>query len=176
MKSNEEWMAAYQQGNQEAFAILYERLYESLYSFLFRYTREEQLSIDTVHDTFEVLQKTSINFNCNKGTVKSYVFQIGYRLLLNKLNRRKKWRTLLPFLIPTEVTRFSTEEKMTIQQAIAALPEKQRAVILLAYYHDLPQDEIAHILSIPVGTVKSRMHAAMKSLKEQLKGDYYAEG
>lgn len=57
MKSNEEWMAAYQQGNQEAFAILYERLYESLYSFLFRYTREEQLSIDTVHDTFEVLQK-----------------------------------------------------------------------------------------------------------------------
>ncbi len=176
MKSNEEWMTAYQQGNREAFGILYERMYEALYSFLFRYTREEQLSMDIVHDTFEVLQKTHSNFDSSKGTVKSYIFQISYRLLLNKLNRRKKWRTLLPFLIPVNTASFSAEEKLTIQQAIAILPEKQRAVILLAYYHDLPQEEIAQVLSIPVGTVKSRMHAAMKSLKEQLKGDYHAEG
>ena len=65
---------------------------------------------------------------------------------------------------------------MAIRQAIANLPEKQRAVILLAYYEDLAQEEIAQILSIPVGTVKSRLHNGIKSLKVALEGDFYHEG
>jgi len=62
-----------------------------------------------------------------------------------------------------------TEETIVIQAAISNLPDKQRAVILLAYYDDLPMDDIAQILSIPVGTVKSRLHHAMKTLKLELK-------
>lgn len=42
------------------------------------------------------------------------------------------------------------------------------------YYHDLPQEEIAQILLIPIGTVKSRLHNAMKALKEELKADFHA--
>ncbi|GAF64799.1 putative RNA polymerase [Bacillus sp. TS-2] len=52
------------------------------------------------------------------------------------------------------------------------LPEKQRAVIILAYYHDLSQEDISSILSIPKGTVKSRLHTAILRLKELLKEDY----
>lgn len=176
MKTNEEWMKAYQLGDAEGFAILYERLHEPLYCFLYRYTQEEQLSIDTVHDAFEVLQKKKNDFDSNKGTVKTYIFQIAYRLLINKLNRRKRWRAILPFLVPVSTQTFSTDEKMAVQQAIANLNEKHRAVILLAYYEDLPQEEIAQILSIPLGTVKSRLHHAIKLLKEALKEDFHAEG
>ncbi len=68
----------------------------------------------------------------------------------------------------------SADEKLTIQEAILQLSEKQRAVILLVYYHDLPQEEIAQILSIPLGTVKSRLHNAIKTLKEELKEDFDA--
>ena len=176
MKSNEEWMIDFQNGEKEGFAVLYERLHEPLYAFLFRYTKEQQLSVDLVHDAFETLQKKKHDFDREKGTVKSYLFQIAYRILLNKLNRRKRWRTILPFLVPTQVQLISPDEKMAIQQAIANLPEKQRAVILLAYYEDLPQEEIAQILSIPVGTVKSRLHNGIKSLKEALEEDFYHEG
>lgn len=169
-------MLAYQQGEKEAFSIIYERLHEPLYCFLFRYTREEQLSIDIVHDTFEVLQKKQQLYEIGSGTVKAYLFQIGYRLLMNKLNRRRKWRTLVPFLMPIAAPIVQSDDKIVIQQAIAELPEKQRAVILLAYYEDLRQQDIARILNIPVGTVKSRLHQAMQTLKQQLKEGFYDEG
>jgi len=174
MMSNEEWMEVYKNGGIEGFEQLYSRLYEPLYCFLFRYTREEQLSIDIVQDTFERLQYIKQDFDQQKGTVKAFLFQIAYRLMINKLNRRKKWRTLFPFLVPTESRRLSADEKLTVQEAILQLPEKQRAVILLVYYHDLPQEEIAQILSIPLGTVKSRLHNAIKTLKEELKEDFDA--
>ncbi|AVK87002.1 RNA polymerase subunit sigma-70 [Lysinibacillus sp. B2A1] len=167
-------MEVYKSGGIEGFEQLYSRLYEPLYCFLFRYTREEQLSIDIVQDAFERLQYIKQDFDQQKGTVKAFLFQIAYRLMINKLNRRKKWRTLFPFLVPTESRRLSTDEKLTIQEAILQLPEKQRAVILLVYYHDLPQEEIAQILSIPLGTVKSRLHNAIKTLKEELKEDFDA--
>ncbi|MEO4053086.1 RNA polymerase sigma factor [Solibacillus sp. CAU 1738] len=176
MKSNEEWIEAYKKGDIEAFNMLYHNLYEMLYCFLFRYTREEQLSMDIVHDTFERLQKTLHSYDVEKGTVKSYLFQIAYRLLINKLNRRKKWHSFLPFLVPTSNTQFSTDEKLAVQEAIAKLPEKQRGVILLTYYHDLPQEDIAQILSIPIGTVKSRLYNAIQFLKNELKEDFHAEG
>lgn len=167
-------MEVYKNGGIEGFEQLYSRLYEPLYCFLFRYTREEQLSIDIVQDTFERLQYIKQDFDQQKGTVKAFLFQIAYRLMINKLNRRKKWRTLFPFLVPTENRRLSADEKLTVQEAILQLPEKQRAVILLVYYHDLPQEEIAQILSIPLGTVKSRLHNAIKTLKEELKEDFDA--
>lgn len=167
-------MEVYKNGGIEGFEQLYSRLYEPLYCFLFRYTREEQLSIDIVQDTFERLQYIKQDFDQQKGTVKAFLFQIAYRLMINKLNRRKKWRTLFPFLVPTESRRLSADEKLTVQEAILQLPEKQRAVILLVYYHDLPQEEIAQILSIPLGTVKSRLHNAIKTLKEELKEDFDA--
>ena len=168
-------MLAYQAGNQEALGILYERLHEPLYCFIFRYTREEQFSIDIVQDTFEIIQSKKLLFDAARGTVKSFLFQIAYRHMINKLNRRKRWQTLLPFLVPTPKKTLQNEETLVIQQAVSNLPDKQRAVILLAYYEDLPQEEIAHILNIPIGTVKSRLHNAMKALKLELKEEFQHE-
>lgn len=176
MRSNEELFAEFQQGDHTSLSQLYERLYEPLYCFLYRYTREEQLSIDIVHDTFEQLQRKKHLYHVHKGTVKSYSFAIAYRLLLNKLKRRDRWRKIIPFLAPSTAASFSSDDKIVIQQAIADLSHKQRAVILLSYYEELSQDEIAAILCIPLGTVKSRLHHAIKALKEHLKEDYYAEG
>ncbi|MEG0384019.1 MAG: RNA polymerase sigma factor [Solibacillus sp.] len=173
--TNEQLMQQFQNGNLESLGILYERLHEPLYCFLFRYTKEEQVSVDIVQDAFEVLQKKKQHYVEVQGTVKSYLFQIAYRLLINKLNRRKRWQTLLPFLVPIERKSLQTEETLVIQQAILSLPDKQRAVILLAYYEDLPMNEIALILSIPIGTVKSRLHNAMKTLKLELKEDFQHE-
>lgn len=175
MTSNEELMQSYLAGDQMALGVLYERLQEPLYCFLYRYTREEQLSIDIVHDTFEILQSKKVSFDPAAGTVKAWIFQIAYRRMLNKLNRRKKWQTLLPFLVPTPKKTLATDETLIIQQAVSNLPEKQRAVILLAYYEDLPQEDIAQILSIPLGTVKSRLHNAIKALKMELQEDFKHE-
>ncbi|MGE7981657.1 RNA polymerase sigma factor [Solibacillus sp. NPDC093137] len=168
-------MIAFQIGDSEALAQLYDQLHEPLFCFLYRYTKDEQLSVDIVHDSFEVLQSKKFQYEQQRGTVKSFLFQIAYRLMINKLKRRKRWQTLLPFLIPIQKKTLQTEDTLVIQQAISNLPDKQRAVILLAYYEDLPQEEIALILDVPIGTVKSRLHHAIKALKAELKEDFQHE-
>ncbi|KAA0547206.1 RNA polymerase sigma factor [Bacillus sp. BGMRC 2118] len=169
-------MVVYQNGDEEALGRIYTLLKPSLYSFIYRYTRDEQLSIDIVQDTFVNLQRYKHDYDPKQGKLKSYVFQIAYRLLITKINRRNKFRSLLPFLVPNEVHDISQLERMTIREAISRLPEIQRAVILLFYYHDMQQDEIASILEIPLGTVKSRLHKAIKKLKKELEEDEYESG
>ena len=173
--SEDELMIAYQNGDNEALEGIYTLLKQSLYSFIFRYSRDEQLSIDIVQDTFVRLQRYKYDYNPNKGKLKSYLFQIAYRLMITKLNRRKRWRNLLPFLTPLQTEELH-DDSMTIREAVAKLPEIQRAVILLFYYHDLPQEEIGKILGIPKGTVKSRLHTAIKKLKEELEVHDYESG
>lgn len=166
-------MIAYQQGDEDALEGIYTLLKPALYSFIFRYSRDEQLSIDIVQDTFIKLQRNKDDYDPKKGKLKSYLFQIAYRLMITKLNRRKKWRSLLPFLAPAQSTEFEPSDRITVQEAVAKLPEIQRTVVLLFYYHDMPQEEIANILGIPVGTVKSRLNTAIKKLKEELEGSEY---
>lgn len=173
-KREEEWMEAYQQGDSEALDGIYRLLKQPLYSFVFRYTRDEQFSIDIVQDTFVKLQNHRHHFDPAKGSLKNFLFQTAYRLMVNKLNRRKKYQSLLPFLMPRPTEGIPPSDRMTIREGVLKLPEIERAVILLFYYHDMSQEEMALILEIPKGTVKSRLHRAIKLLKSELEG-YYDE-
>jgi RNA polymerase sigma-70 factor (ECF subfamily) len=60
----------------------------------------------------------------------------------------------------------SEERREWVRESIAKLPEGLRQTLILAYYQDLKYREIAEILKIPVGTVKSRLHAAVGKLAE----------
>lgn len=166
-----EWMAAFQSGDSEALEKIYLMLKGPLYSFIFRHTRDEQLSIDVVQDAFIKLQRKKHQFNPEKGRLRSYLFQIGYRIMINKLNRRKKWQSILPFLTPLPKEELHQADRMTIREAVARLSDIHRSIIILFYYHDMTHEEISAILDIPKGTVKSRLHHAIKKLKEELGED-----
>jgi RNA polymerase sigma-70 factor (ECF subfamily) len=62
-----------------------------------------------------------------------------------------------------------------MRQRLSELPEPQREVLVLRYYHELPEKEIAEIVGVPPGTVKSRLHAAVRSLRAQAAQDREAE-
>ncbi|MGB7998925.1 MAG: RNA polymerase sigma factor [Anaerobacillus sp.] len=160
---------------EQSLSMTFETIYlthkDSLYRFLYRYTRDEQLCIDLVQDTFVKFHKFQDRYDVTRASLKTYLFKIGYQLMINKMKRRAKWQTILPFLVKKEeIFSCDSVEKMTIQWAIGKLPEKQRAVILLIYYHDMTQKETADVLEIPVGTVKSRLSTAIKRLRELLEG------
>lgn len=63
------------------------------------------------------------------------------------------------------------EDALVVWQALAALPSKEREVLVLRYYEDMPQHEIAQALGIPVGTVKSITHRAVGRLRVTLGED-----
>lgn len=163
--------------DDEAFNQLYTLLKPSLYSFLFRYTRDEQMSADLVQDAFMKLHRYKDRFHPEKGSVKTYLFQIAYNLMITKIQRRSKWRKIIPFLIPQsfeDVSLMSTD-RITIKEAIMKLPESQRAVVILSYYHDMPHAEISDIIGIPIGTVKSRLHHSLKTLRQYLEVEAYEQ-
>ena len=153
---------------QERFSIeeLFEAYKTAIYQFVYRYCQDEQLSMDIVQDTFVRFHKYQVQFDENKSSLKTYLFRMAYQIMVNRLNRHNRMKKLLPFLFQqNDNVEISLDDKLSIQAAIQQLPDEQRAVILLTYYHDLTQQDISDILDIPIGTVKSRLHASLKKLK-----------
>jgi RNA polymerase sigma factor (sigma-70 family) len=64
-----------------------------------------------------------------------------------------------------------SELRQIVREGIAALPEKHQSVVVLYYLHRLSLQETAQVLGIQLGTVKSRLHYALRSLRVQLEGD-----
>ena len=96
------------------------------------------------------------------------------RILVNQLNnqrRRKSWRTSATASTPetavsdTTVEHARNDELMT---ALRQLPTRQRAVITLRYFEDLPEQEVAGILGCSIGTVKSQAHKALQRLRQTI--------
>lgn len=137
-----------------------------IYQFVYRYCQDEQLSFDLVQDTFVRFHKYQKHFDEKKSSIKTYLFRMAYQLMINRLKKRGRMKKILPFLyVQSQKKGLPFEDKLTIQTAIQQLPDEQRAVILLTYYHDLTQKDISETLGIPLGTVKSRLHASLKKLK-----------
>lgn len=137
-----------------------------IYQFVYRYCQDEQLCLDLVQDTFIKFHKYQVHFDEKKSSIKTYLFRIAYQLMINRLKKDNRMKKILPFLYMNNQHQEPLfENKLTVQAAIQQLPDKQRAVIILTYYHDLTQKDISEILEIPIGTVKSRLDASLKKLK-----------
>jgi RNA polymerase sigma-70 factor (ECF subfamily) len=65
------------------------------------------------------------------------------------------------------------ERKAWVRESVARLPETLRQTLIMAYFQDLKYREIAEALNIPVGTVKSRLHAALAKLSEMARAAHY---
>lgn len=169
MNSNKEINSHMEKQDPYPVETLFVTYKTAIYQFVYRYCQDEQMSFDLVQDTFIRYSKYQEHFDEKKSSMKTYLFRMAYQLMINRLNKRNRMKKLLPFLyIQNQRDNVSTEEKLTVQAAIQQLPAEQRAVILLTYYHDLTQKEISEILGIPLGTVKSRLHASLKKLRKML--------
>ena len=90
---------------------------------------------------------------------------------------RARWRRETPSgdLPETVVADFADGKALSAQvrQALAALPRRQRAVLVLRYYADLPEAEVAVLLGCTTGTVKTHTHRGLRALREILGEDHY---
>jgi RNA polymerase sigma-70 factor (ECF subfamily) len=83
------------------------------------------------------------------------------------LRRRKHVRRALPLEVasPMSADWTSPIDRIDLAEAYGRLPPEQRAVVVLHYYVGLPLDEVAATLSVPPGTVRSRLHTALRSMR-----------
>ena len=182
--SDEELLLRYRDHrDQAAFDALVHRYERELYSYLRRYTGDESLAEEVFQATFVKLYQKSHLFEPGR-RLRPWLYSIAtYQAIdaLRSAGRRQAYsldaehgRTgedspgLVQLLVdrsPSPLDRLEEEERKNwIHAAVDQLPDDLRSVLILAYFQGLKYREVADVLGIPLGTVKSRMHAALARL------------
>lgn len=191
--TNEQLVTAYRSGRSEAFEALVRRFRPELLHFLIRFVSNRAAAEDLFQETFLQVHISINTFDTSK-RFKPWLFTIAAnkaRDYLRKNNRRQAARLTVSDdggedkfriidLLETEwpAPNESVEDAETqqrVRELVDALPDHLREVLVLAYFNQFPYKEIASMLSIPLGTVKSRLHAAVGTFAELWKSRYEAE-
>jgi RNA polymerase sigma-70 factor, ECF subfamily len=184
--SDEELLALFRQGTHEAFGALVRRYEGVLYGYLRRYLGDSDLADDVFQNTFLQLYTKINQFEAGR-PVRPWLYAIATNQAIDALRRQRRHQTIrlhaeaddvndaeTPQLLTLLESRESgplehvqgEERKQLIRGSVERLPDFLKQVVVLAYYQGLKYKEIADILGIPVGTVKSRLHTALGKLHE----------
>ncbi len=164
-----------QSGDRAALAVLVQRHHTALIGFLYRLTSADRsLAEDLAQETFvRALQR--IGSYHYPRPFKAWLYAIATNLARDHYRRAETRRTTTTFdavsLIEGEApdaALLAAEEEQQVVAALRCLPDHQREVVIFRYYQALSLQEIADLLKIPVGTVKSRLSFALKALRQHL--------
>jgi RNA polymerase sigma-70 factor (ECF subfamily) len=153
---------------------LFERLEKPVYNVLYRSVWSREAARDLVQETFLRLWRTRRTVVLD--TAEPLVYRIALNLAKSKLRRRKilRWVALekvtgaMADRRDPERELFRGEEQERLREAVLALPENLRRVILLCEFSDMTYEQIGEALGIPAGTVGSRRSRALRELKVTL--------
>jgi RNA polymerase sigma-70 factor (ECF subfamily) len=154
---------------------------DQMYNYAMYLTGERDEANDLLQETF--LKAYRFYDKYEEGTnAKAWLYRIMRNTYINEYRRLKRLPDLVEFDEQISAPYFAPEVQRSAKQfegelfgdeiatAIARLPEKFKSVIMLRDVEDLPYEEIAEALDIPVGTVRSRLHRARALLFDRLKG------
>ena len=184
-RADEELVEDYLEGDVVAFRVIIERYHDALMGFLTRLTGQRQLAEDVFQDTFLQLHQSLETFDSSR-RFKPWLFTIAAnkgRDALRKIQRRPtvslsatmddsgEGRSFVDLMgeDDPDITRSLSDEDRSalVQSAVDRLTPRLREVLLLAYFQRMSYAQIAEVCSIPLGTVKSRLHAAVSGFAKR---------
>ena len=181
-------------GDPGAFEALINRYKGELYNFLSRFTGDRTLAEDVFQEAFLQLHLSAGAFDSSR-RLKPWLFTIAANKARDAMRSRARRQAapldadvsgsegeatyvdLMPANIPDPVeSLLNLETRQAVQTIVEQMPEHLRTVLLLSYFHDFAYKEIAEVLSVPLGTIKSRLHAAVKLFAKRWKASAEAGG
>lgn len=162
-------------GTTEAFATLVERYDRAVYHLAYRTLRDVEEARDATQEAFFKAFRSLRTFKPG-AKFSTWIFAIVYHACCDRLNRRKRYSNeeLPERADPNpgpEREAIRSDEAHRLRAAIEALPEKYRAVITLYHLQGRQYEEIAEVLGIPLGTVKTHLFRAKEHLRKLLSDD-----
>ncbi len=162
-------------GEPEAWDALFRRYQLPLYVYVFELVHDEQTSLDLVQETFiaAVRHIGSLRDNDKFG---SWLFGIAHQKCIQRWRKQIREEVLLDDM-PESADELENgpddllirrEQEAEFMELLNQLPLPQRSVLLLHFVEDFSLEDIAGITGTPIGTVKSRLHYAKKSLRKLL--------
>jgi RNA polymerase sigma-70 factor (ECF subfamily) len=169
-------MTALQRGDQDALAVLIRRYQPGLVNFFRRMGASIVETEDLVQETFLRLFRYREKYRPTGRFVGLLFVMARHAFADAQRAGMREARNICERAATTDMAAFDrTAVRMDMQEALAGLSEKLRIVVVLNAYQGMKLQEIADVLDIPVGTVKSRLHLAMYRLNDILGGDYGTE-
>ncbi len=184
--SDEALLSSSLEGNMVAFDLLVDRYYDRLYVYLLRFLKDSDMAEDLLQETFLRVWKKRNEFR-NIASFSTWIYTIAGNLARSEWRRRKRWRMFRlgpseneeepDFELPHEglTPDRTVENRMAVEDLIhelERLPERYRQVVILRDIQGMTYEEIAGIVQVPVGTVKSRLNRGRLILQEKL-GQWY---
>ena len=178
---------AHRQGDPAAFGELVRRYGDNLLGYLIRMSGNREQGEDLFQETFKRVHEKAHTFRGPQ--FKGWLFKIATRVALDGMRQGKRTKTVslnqqfdcdnpnseqLGSVAladnssnPSEQA-LKAEQTEQVRQAIGSLPSKQRATLVMAYYQQLSYPEVAEVLGCSVGTVKTQMFRALRTLADKL--------
>jgi RNA polymerase sigma-70 factor (ECF subfamily) len=172
--TDEDVLARVARADEAALAELYDRFGRVAYGLAYRMLRDAALAEDAVQDAFLAVWRTAVSFDPNRGKASTWILTLAHRRAVDVVRREDRRRGQPLDDAPAasgegaDETAGVREQRRSVQAALARLPAEQREALELAYYGGLSQSELAERLGVPLGTVKSRMFAALSKLRDVL--------
>lgn len=179
-RTDEQLLAAYRTGDKASFGKLVERYQRELFHFLIRFLGDRAAAEDIFQEAFLQVHQSADQFDPER-RFRPWLFTIAANKARD-LMRSQARRPTSPLqasinpgdddsgqfidlmqsaaAMPGEPME-RQELQQLVHQTVMAMPEHLREILLLSYFHQFPYKQISDILSIPLGTVKSRLHAAV---------------
>ncbi len=186
MVTDEQLLANYVGGDAAAFAELVRRYQQEMFAFLQRFVGDAAMAEDLFQETFVLVHRNARTFDPVR-RFRPWLFTIAANKARDQLRAsgRRTTQSLDRTTGSDETTTFvdlmesdiatppedltSAEDIAMVQEVIAQMPDSYREVLLLSFYQRFAYKEMAEMLGIPLGTVKSRLHAAVASFAKMYK-------
>ncbi|GAB4578718.1 MAG: sigma-70 family RNA polymerase sigma factor [Anaerolineales bacterium] len=175
--STRELVLQMQAGSLEALGALYDRYHPMVYRTALGITSDTEAASDLLQDVFLRMHRFAGKIDIER-PLEPWLYRVTVNLACSWA-KRQRWIRPIEELAewlsgdqkhsPVQMTE-KNETRGYIERAIASLPLSHRTVIVMYYVNELSLQEIADILALPVGTVKSRLHYGRHALKQAMDG------
>ncbi len=170
---------ASQQGEQDAFALLLQRHQRRVFQFVFCLLQDYDDANDATQEAFLAAWQGLPSFR-GEARFSTWLYRIAYHCSVRYLERRKREQVLQKALqaeylvanlsnqMGAEVSVEREDLQAVVREHLSHLPMKYRLVLILRHLEDRTYEEMAQILTLPIGTIKTHLFRARKLLKERL--------
>ncbi len=174
---------AFLRGDKTAFEVLYRKYNEQVARLVLSIVKREALVPDIVQEVFLLIYRHLPKFQF-KAAFKTWIYRITVNEAMRQLTKSKRWQPM-PDGDPDAVNALSTlvvyengvtperelidgQQKELVREALGSLKPNHQVILTLYYLEDLSVQEIAEVLDIPDGSVKSRLYYARESMRKVL--------
>jgi RNA polymerase sigma factor (sigma-70 family) len=182
VRSDKDLAAALVGGDPSALKEIYDRFNRAVYGVAYRVTTDPTHAEDVVQEVFVALWQKPEAYDPSRGSLGTWLTSTSHHKSVDLVRREESLRRRRD-LVAVEVQQELRDEQFAepvddqanerwqaerIRRALADLPEAQRQAMVLAYFGGYTQREVAAVTGVPLGTVKTRMLAAMRKMRDVL--------